>query len=239
MVERTPIWAVLPVKSFRTAKARMTPLLGSTERQQLARLMFEDVLTAALQCDGLAGVMVVTADEEVAELASTRRAIVHKETAEAGTNAAVRLAVEALGQSPGSGMIVLPCDVPQVSPAFIGTVVRSCAAAGSLVLVPATRDGGTNLLASSPAGLIETGFGPGSFARHQANAARAGVTAQVSAGGGLHVDLDRPEDLKGFLALGTATLTHCWLVRSGIASRLEHSRAAPPLECRPLAAAQG
>ena len=236
MVEPAPLWAVLPVKSFRTAKGRMSPLLTQTERQQLARLMFTEVLAAALAAKCLAGVMVVTADEEVASLAGANGVTVLDELAEAGTDAAVRLAVEALGAASATGMVVLPSDVPHVTPAVLDTVACCCAAPGCLVLVPATRDGGTNLLASSPAGLIETGFGPGSFARHQANAARAGITAQVSSMGGLDIDLDRPEDLTAFLALGSASLTHQWLLMSGIAARREHPFASASEEQRSFAA---
>lgn len=224
MAEPT-LWAVLPVKSFQTAKTRLSPLLDATERRQLARLMFEDVLEAALKAERLAGVIVVTADDEVGGTAMRRGAAVLQEAEEAGTNAAVGLAVEALRRVPGSGMIVVPSDVPHVSAAVLDGVAHACATPHTIVLVPATRDGGTNLLASSPADLIETAFGPGSFERHRTNAAHAGVTAHVWVAGGLGLDLDRPDDLKHFLLRESGTVTHRWLQSSGIASRFAERNA--------------
>ena len=71
------IWAVIPVKRFSTAKARLASVLDIGERAELARVMFEDVHDALLQCqDILAGTLVVTWDPEVAALARRRGASV-------------------------------------------------------------------------------------------------------------------------------------------------------------------
>ncbi|MGB8038634.1 MAG: 2-phospho-L-lactate guanylyltransferase, partial [Pseudolabrys sp.] len=43
------IWAVIPVKRFSTAKARLASVLDIGERAELARVMFEDVHDALLQ----------------------------------------------------------------------------------------------------------------------------------------------------------------------------------------------
>jgi 2-phospho-L-lactate guanylyltransferase len=234
MAEPTRLFAVLPVKSLRAAKTRMASLLSQREREQLARAMFRDVLAAALQARSLAGVMVVTADEEVAAIAAGAGARVLRETREAGTDAAVRTAARVLCAESAAGMMVLPCDVPHVTGALVDELASACARPGSVVLVP-SRDGGTNLLASTPLDLIETSFGPDSFARHCAAAARAGVAPQITTAGGLDLDLDGPEDLGSFLALGSATRSHRLLLELDLGPRSEQT----PALRRSLAAAEG
>ena len=49
------ITALIPVKGFRNAKQRLSPLLGAAEREVLAETMFRDVLREVLLARGLAG----------------------------------------------------------------------------------------------------------------------------------------------------------------------------------------
>jgi 2-phospho-L-lactate/phosphoenolpyruvate guanylyltransferase len=233
MAEAVRLFAVLPVKSLRAAKTRMAPLLAAAEREELARAMFHDVLAAAIAARCLSGLVVVTADEEVAAVAVDAGARVLRESHEAGTDAAVRSAARALAKESEAGMMVLPCDVPHVTGALLDELALACREPRSLVVVP-SRDGGTNLLACAPVELIETSFGPGSFARHCAAAARAGVTPRITTAGGLDLDLDGPEDLGSFLALGSATRSHHLLMELDLGPRSEQTPA-----MRALAAVDG
>ena len=54
--------AILPVKSFASAKQRLAGALGAEARQALARAMFTDVLGALGRVPELDEVVVVTAD---------------------------------------------------------------------------------------------------------------------------------------------------------------------------------
>lgn len=210
-MNRSPaLWAVVPAKSFRAAKARMAPLLQPGERDRLARAMLADVLDALTASRSLAGVLVVTADEEVAELALVMGADVLREAVESGTNAAIRAAIEALRER-ASGMIVIPGDLPHLTPEAVEVIARRCSRPRALVLVAASRDGGTNLLAASPPDLIVPRFGEDSFVRHRAAAYMAGIDPQILGLDRLDLDLDTPEDLSAFHALGTGTRTQSFL----------------------------
>jgi 2-phospho-L-lactate guanylyltransferase len=219
MTAAPSIWAVVPVKSPAAAKQRLSPLLDRCERQRLAYAMVEDVLAACVDARRLAGIAVVTADAAVAALAEAAGALVIAEAQERGTNAAVEAGIRAVS-AVASGVVVLPADVPHVTAASIDAAARLGARPKALVLVPASRDNGTNLLACTPPDLIRPSFGPGSFVRHRLLAERAGIEPLLPSLGALDLDLDRPEDLARFLALPTTTRSHRALLDLDVPARL-------------------
>jgi 2-phospho-L-lactate guanylyltransferase len=215
------VWAVVPVKPFRAAKLRLAAMLDAGERAQLARVMLEDVLGAVMASrDRLAGVIVLTADEEAAALARAFDAAVLDETVPAGLNAALAMAAAELAGDPDSIMLVIPGDLPQLSAEAIARMIDLLDAPRSVALLPASGDGGTNLLACRPADVIPPSFGPSSFERHSRAARRAGITPRVLTCAVLGRDIDRPDDLAAFLELNTATRTHALLSTLEMADRL-------------------
>ena len=238
MSDKTRIWAVVPVKRFSTAKSRLATVLDTIERAELARLMFEDVLDALALCkEFLAGVIVVTSDESAAALARSRGAMVVSDAADNGINAAVRLAIHRIDQSRDDGVIIVPSDIPHLSLDGIFKAVTAISAPRTLAVVPATEDGGTNLLACRPADVVPLRFGPHSFDRHCRAALRAGITPHVLAVPELGLDIDRPENLRAFLSLKSQTRTHAFLSAIHIVNRLEQ-RAHRNMQQRGRAAAE-
>jgi 2-phospho-L-lactate guanylyltransferase len=214
-------WAVVPVKPFGSAKLRLAAILDAGERAQLARVMLEDVLEAiAASSDRLAGVIVLTADENAAALARTFDAVVLDETAPAGLNAALTMAARYLTGDPNTSMLVIPGDLPHLSVNAILRTIDLLEAPRSVALLRASGDGGTNLFACRPADVIPPSFGPSSFERHSRAAHRAGIAPSVLVFPDLGHDIDRPDDLAAFMSLGTATRTHKFLTALGIAERL-------------------
>ena len=88
--------AVVPVKRLRLAKQRLAPVLSRHERVELVRTMLHDVLTTLCATPGVSGTIVVTADPEIARLATLFDARVVGDTAETGVNAAVLLGLRAI-----------------------------------------------------------------------------------------------------------------------------------------------
>src|SRR5512147_243290 len=86
------IVALMPVKGFRNAKQRLSPVLSCAARELLAEVMFCDVLRQVRSARGLAGTFVVTGDDKVAVLASSAGAEVIREKTENGETAAVDFA---------------------------------------------------------------------------------------------------------------------------------------------------
>lgn len=213
------VWAVVLVKPFRLAKQRLSGVLDTDERTELARVMLEDVLSAVDACESLSGVIVVTADRAAAAVARRHEAIVLMETAPVGMNAAVVRVLKYLTGRSDAGIVVVPADVPHVSPADIEEMIALIDRTPAIALVRSS-DGGTNVLACRPSGVIAPSFGPDSFNAHCAAAVQKGITPTVCLAPHLSLDIDRHEDLDAFVARESATRTHDYLTRLNIPARL-------------------
>jgi 2-phospho-L-lactate guanylyltransferase len=211
------------VKPFDVAKLRLAPVLDAAERAHLVRLMFEDVLSALTASRHLlGGVLVPTADRQAAEIARRHGAAVVAEESPSGLNSAIEKAIGSIGSAGDAGMLVVPADLPQLSAASIDQIVRLLDAPEAVALVQAPADGGTNLLACRPAGVIPPLFGPQSFWRHREAARHAGIRTSIVKSRELEQDIDRPDDLIAFLSMETAvqTRTHAFVSSLDIADRL-------------------
>jgi 2-phospho-L-lactate guanylyltransferase len=214
MIEGARILAVIPVKRFSAAKSRLASVLGAGKRAELARLMFEDVLDALMQCqDILAGTLVVTSDRKAADMALPRGALIVVEPADSGINAAVNLAVRHISLGAEDGLMVVPSDIPQVTRRAFAQAAAAVAPPRSLAIAAAAEDGGTNLFACRPAGVISPRFGPCSFDQHCRAALQAGVAVHALRVPELSLDIDWPENLRTFLSLKSKTRTHAFLSR--------------------------
>lgn len=220
---RHNIWAVLPVKQLDRSKGRLAPLLSRDERCELAKAMLLDVLDALRQAPALAGMMVVTSDEEVATMARACKAEVLMDHGADGMTAAVAMAARRLQTVPDAGMLVVPADVPRLTPEDIETMMEAHAPPPAITIAPADRDGGTNLLLCTPPEAIPFHYGEGSGARHRQAACARGITPRTIRIERAALDLDRPEDLADFMRLPSSTQTYAWLVSNGIGERL-HAR---------------
>ena len=217
------LWAVVPVKLFARTKRRLAPHLASHEREALARAMLADVLSALARSQSLAGMLVITGDADAAAMARAAGASVLDDAENAGTNAAVTLAVTHLAAAGRTGMLVIPADVPLIAPDDVEMIIAAHRAAPAVTLVPASIDGGTNALACSPPDAVPACFGDHSLRRHREAARSRGIEPQILALEHLAHDIDRPEDLATFLSRVSPTQSYAYLTGSGIAERLRRA----------------
>lgn len=188
------VWALLPIKRLQNAKSRLAPFLGPGERRSLMRAMLGDVLATLSRVKTLGGILVVTGDEEVAAIAAQAGAVTIADPIEGGVNSAVQRGIDWLHVNRKAGMMVVPADVPFVTVPEIEAVLRAMKAS-PVVIVPATRDGGTNIFAIAPPSLIRPAYGPASFLRHVAAARSAGVEPEILILDGAGHDIDLAVDL--------------------------------------------
>ena len=186
------VWAVVPVKRFDQAKQRLSEVLHGAGRAALAAAMLGDVLEQLSETAGLTGVLVVTSDTEAAALAGSFGAAVLNDPVDSGVNDAVAYGVSRLGRLGASSAIIAPSDIPFVTSAELSSLLAALEQT-PVVLTPALRDGGTNVLGLSPPDLLAPAFGPDSLARHRA-AARDLRPAVISLEGAGR-DIDVPADL--------------------------------------------
>jgi 2-phospho-L-lactate guanylyltransferase len=186
----------MPVKLLRSAKTRLAPL-DANAREALALAMTLDTVAAALACDRVGAVYVVTDDSAAAAVVETG-AIVVPDVPSAGLNAALEHgAAEARRQRTSHGVIALTADVPALKPAELALVLDGAARHPRTVIADASGDG-TVALTAGPGVDLDPGFGPSSFERH----VRGGAVAVEADVPGLRRDVDTIDDLRSALRLG-------------------------------------
>jgi len=178
---------VVPVRSFDGAKTRLAHQLDPERRAALARSLATGVVAGA----GDLPVLVVTADPDVAAWAVALGAEVVVDPG-TGLDGAVDAGREAARRRGVRRIVVAHADLP-----VPGDLRAVGATEAPVVLVPDRRLDGTNVIALDLDVDFRFHYGPGSFARHRAEAARAGVVAAVLEGHDLGWDVDEPEDLAG------------------------------------------
>jgi 2-phospho-L-lactate/phosphoenolpyruvate guanylyltransferase len=179
-----PRAVLIPVKAFGQAKRRLHLALSGDERANLARAMADRVIAAARPLP----VAVVCDDIEVADWSRARGALVVWEPGR-GLNGAVEAGVEYLLSGGVTQVTVAHADLPRaVDLALVGDEP-------GITLVPDRYGNGTNVIAVPSDAGFRFSYGPGSFARHQSEAARLGIAARILHRPDLAYDIDEPGDV--------------------------------------------
>jgi 2-phospho-L-lactate/phosphoenolpyruvate guanylyltransferase len=197
--------ALIPVKGFRNAKQRLSPLFDAADRELLAEVMFRDVLKQVLKARGLMETYVVTGDSKVAEIAMSLGAQLIREKAEKGETDAVDFARSELKQLRHEAVLIIPGDMPLVRSADIEEVLAQVPeGAGSpfALLVPSHDRMGTNALLLAPPDIIKLRFGYDSFTYHMSQLSAQGLPLRFIENERLGLDIDEPKDLERFLSFG-------------------------------------
>jgi 2-phospho-L-lactate guanylyltransferase len=186
------VWALVPTKELGLAKSRLAPLLEPAQRRDLVHVMLVDVLRVLLAAPGLAGVAVVGRAPSLLSLAASQGALVlHDKSGD--LNGALAQGAAELAERGARAMLVLPGDVPLVTPADVAALL-SLGGQGGIAIAP-SRDDGTNGLALPLPAPIAFRFGVGSCAAHLAEARAAGLRAHIHRSPTLALDVDTADDL--------------------------------------------
>jgi 2-phospho-L-lactate guanylyltransferase len=190
------VWALVPAKSFARAKSRLSGLLDERGREGLARSMLEHVLAVLAACPEIAGVVVATDGDDVAELARARGAVVVRDAARAPLGIIVDGALLELSSRSAGAALVLMSDLPRLAAGDVRRLVEQMAG-DDVVVAPDMRGEGTNALGLTPPDRLKTSFGTrDSFERHLRAAESAGLRVGVHESEGLAFDVDEPADLE-------------------------------------------
>lgn len=182
-------WAVVVARHGPEAKSRLAEVLDPEERSALALAMLADVVGAASQA-GLDGTIAVL--DRPAPIAGVRVV----PDPDGGLDRAVEAGVFAAAHAGAEIVLVLPGDIPLVSPHDLRELLDLVRSETRTVVVATDRHGtGTNALALRPPGVVAPAFGPGSAERHLAAAVAAGAVARRVELAGISLDIDTPMDL--------------------------------------------
>lgn len=165
----------IPIRSFHEAKKRLASVLSSADRARLAEALAGRTI-AAVHDAGLTPTVISSAGEVLAWADDSGVATV----ADPGSlDAAAHLATAV------PEWLVVHADLPLLRPSDLGGLTS---AGDARPVVAPSYDGGTTAILGS--GPFPFSYGPASFHRHVAHAARVHVAP------GFLLDIDRPGDLE-------------------------------------------
>jgi 2-phospho-L-lactate/phosphoenolpyruvate guanylyltransferase len=196
------IYAIVPVKRIGVSKRRLSKSLSLQERKALTVAMLEDVLKA-LKASQVAQTVVVSNDLSVKSIAEHFGILFFRPTRR-GLNGAIEEAWGWCTKKGATSVLVLPADVPLVSPRDINNLITLGSYGNTVVLAP-SKDLGTNAFLHSAPPLINANFGPASFLKHYNEALSKNVCVKIFCSIGLGLDIDSVIDLKCLLKFENST----------------------------------
>jgi len=190
------IWAIVPVKPLRRGKSRLAGLLSEEQRTSLNRYLLEHTLTVLNEISGIEHTLVVSRDPAALALTRSLGGRTVMEDGAPQFNTALKRATIVAQAQGARAVLILPADLPLVEPSDLEDLLSQGMTPSVVVISPDRRLDGTNGLFINPAGLIEYGYGPGSFQRHCQRCKDAGAKLVVVSSERIGLDLDLPEDLE-------------------------------------------
>jgi 2-phospho-L-lactate guanylyltransferase len=190
------IWAIVPVKPLRRGKSRLAGLLSEEQRTSLNRYLLEHTLTILNNISGIEHTLVVSRDPAALALTRSMGGRTVLEDGAPQFNTALKRATIVAQAQGARAVLILPADLPLIEPSDLEALLSQGLTPPVIVIAPDRRLDGTNGLFINPAGLIEYGYGPGSFQRHCKRATEACATLVVVNSERIGLDLDLPEDLE-------------------------------------------
>lgn len=179
-----PTVVVVPVRSFRFGKKRLSASLDEPARTRLGKSLTERVVTAATEAGAIP--IVVTGDDDVGYWAVEQGFPVVADSG-TGLDGAAR-AGAGWANAAGSPWLIVHSDLPLLTAKDVRVLVGSINE-GRWPIAPSS-DGGTSAIGGN--GEFAFSYGPASFHRHLAKITHPQVLVRT----GLSLDLDRPPDLQ-------------------------------------------
>lgn len=213
------IWAIIPVKSLKDSKRRLSHLLPAQQRAILIHGLLQQELAVLSEVEAVSNILVISSDPAVWQLAHQNGAQVEKELHAQGLNHAVARGMAVAAAEGAGAALMLPADLPFINSsevqAFIAAgiepkIVSSSSSdpngisgssiyhhhikGGLMVICPDDVADGTNALLLNPISDFTFHFGPGSYRLHVQEAQKRGITVQTMSTPGLQFDLDNEND---------------------------------------------
>ncbi len=187
--------AILPVKRFVAAKARLGDELSGGTRRALTEAMVTDVLMALRRTAAVHEVLIVTSEPAAEAIGRGYGANVLHDDLDDGQSAAALIGIAHALEAGATRVLLVPGDCPALDPAELTELLERPQIGRGVTIVPDRHGSGTNALLLTPPGVIEPAFGPGSRERHEQLAAAAGVPCTIEEIPTLALDVDTAEDL--------------------------------------------
>ena len=194
------IVAVVPIKSFTSAKSRLGDRLDADQRACLAQVTTDRVLRAFAECEAIDERIAVVEDEAAGRVAALRKFDVMVRPDLWGQSAVVEAGFEEGRRRGADTVLTVSADVPLTRPKDILQLLKP---KGPVVVMVSDREGlGTNALRLSPPVQLRLHFGPDSLCQFKREAELMGVPVKVIDNPRLRLDVDTGDDIDALDASG-------------------------------------
>jgi len=192
------IVAIIPVKTFSKAKTRLN--LSLNQREDLCRVMLDEVVGTISNTKNIDKIIVVSKDEEAFKI--TKKFDVKEifDDDESGVNHAVSLADRYLENNEWDASIVFPQDIPFIQSEDIENLIQFPKSLQSVLVVPSRRFDGTNALFRRPHNLMKTHYDEDSYKIHLEVGKSMTSNTSLILLRRIMFDVDNQEDLKFLLS---------------------------------------
>ncbi len=194
---------IVPAKAFSRGKSRLAPVLDAAARRGLSRRFLDQTLRTALQILPPADIVAISDGADAREHACALGITVLAQSGR-GLNQALDQARDAARAEHVQVLLVLPSDLPFLSPDDITAVIDAGEGAGTeggpFVIARDRSCRGTNALLLPVASDFRFSFGPDSAVAHIAEAQRCGHSPCIMDRPGIAFDVDTPSDYSAYAA---------------------------------------
>lgn len=192
------IAAIIPVKTFSKAKTRLN--LPSGQKEDLCRIMLQEVVETITNSKIFEKIIIVSKDETALSLTKKYDTLEIFDHEESGVNHAVSLADKYLEQNGYDASIVFPQDIPFMQTEDIEHLISFQKFPKSVLVVPSRRFDGTNALLRTPVNLMETHYDEDSYKIHLEVGKTLTQHISLVLLRRIMLDVDNLEDLKFLLS---------------------------------------
>ncbi len=189
--------AIVPIRSWTTGKSRLG--LDDGQRASLARAFALDVVEVLQESPDIARVLVVTSDDYVRAAMDGVDVVPDDGRSQVD---AVSQGCEHAVAGGSAAVVLVPSDLPSLTAAALGEVVRMSAGHAHAFCPDSEGDGTTIVVSRDPSALV-TSYGPGSAAAHLAS----GLVPLLGAPAAARRDVDTVAHLRDAESLGVGRHT--------------------------------
>ena len=189
----TENWAVIPVKGLTESKTRVSDHLQGDKRKILVEALLDDVLSSIIRSKIYGTIMVISPDENVASRIRLQEVSFIKQTG-IGLNRAVEQANRLATLGHARSLTTVLADIPLVEPGDFKQIVGLGSPGRRVTMAPSMK-GGTNVMLTSPPGVISPSYGRWSYSKHLRRAQAGGLNAYSISNSRVSFDIDTMSDL--------------------------------------------
>lgn len=192
----TGTWVIIPVKPLNRGKSRLSGVLSKEDRADLMLQFCEHVLKTVSETEQIDHCLVVTRDQDIAQLAEKYQATVFSRDPY-NLNSAVNNAFNHVNVHDAGEILIIPADLPFLEVIDLQQIL---ATDGEIVICPDNRLDGTNALLLRGIETFKFRYGTDSFQNHLIEAKNVGVIPEVVYASSVEFDVDTPTDLNRYHA---------------------------------------